>query len=65
MDVPVLADQRELIGIGTGCSLEDLPGAMDDRDVLREVWFGLVWLFRFYSISTLVGYFMTNPFLYK
>ena len=36
MDVPVLADQLELIFYqlcaDTGCTLEDLTGAMDDRD---------------------------------
>ena len=39
MDVSVLADQQEFISISsvrTGCSLEDLLGAMDDRDGWRE-----------------------------
>ena len=35
MDAPVVADQQELIYINSAdaeCGLEDLPGAMDDRD---------------------------------
>ena len=39
MDVPVLADQQELTynsSMRTLCSLEDLMGAMDDRDEWRE-----------------------------
>ena len=39
MDVPVFADQEKLmyiyiyqVCVDTGCSLEDLLGAMDDRD---------------------------------
>ena len=40
MDTSVLADQQDLtytyqLCAGIGCSLEDLPGAMDDRDGLR------------------------------
>ena len=32
IDTPVLADQqRHQLYLDTGCSLEDLPGAMDDR----------------------------------
>ena len=29
------------------------------------VWFGLVWSFGFYDISTFEGYLMPNPFLCK
>ena len=39
MDVPVLTDQREFIYISsedTECSLEDLPGTIDDRNGRRE-----------------------------
>ena len=36
MDTPVLVDQQGLtsikICVDTGCSLEDPPGVMDDRD---------------------------------
>ena len=44
------------------------------QNLLEEFWvisgvckiiFGLIWLFGFYGISTLVGYLMPNPFLYK
>ena len=56
IDVPVLADQQDLIYISSvGCSLEDLPGAMDKKDE----WIGLIW---FNSISTIVGYLMPMPF---
>ena len=55
----------------TRCSLDDLPGMMDNRDR----WWERVWelhalnimilmfvdLFMFYCISTLVGYLMPNP----
>ena len=38
MDVPVLANQQELIYINPdiGCNLEDLPRAMDDRNIWGE-----------------------------
>ena len=54
----------------TGCSLEVLPEAMDDREGWRErvrdiclVWFGLVSLFN--GISTLYGYLMPKQFSLK
>ena len=31
MDTPVFVDQQKFIYINSGCSLEDLPEAMDDR----------------------------------
>ena len=38
MDMPVLVDQQELeqVCLNTACSLEDLQGAIDDRDGWRE-----------------------------
>ena len=39
MDAPVLADQHghiHQLRADTGCSLEDLPGAMDDEDEWPE-----------------------------
>ena len=39
---------------------ESLVKDFDKKDVTN--WFGL---FGFYGISTLVGYLMPNPFLYK
>ena len=36
MDMPPLVDQEEIIYISSdGCSMEDLPGAMDDRNGWR------------------------------
>ena len=34
MDVPVLADQ---LFVDIACSLEDLPGTVDDRDEWQEI----------------------------
>ena len=36
MNVPVLAGQQELIYLCSRCSLENLLGAMDERDGWRE-----------------------------
>ena len=36
--------------------------ACDTNSIYKRVWFSLVW---FYGTSTIVGYLMPNPFLYR
>ena len=59
----------------TGCSLEDLPEVIDNREGWRERvrdiradgatwWWWLVWV-RFNGISIFIGYSMPKPFLRK